>query len=69
MTTTTVPGAQLPAPLAVDAATAERLLGPCAICRRPIIRYQRFARLVPDGRRVHVTCVARGTGASARRAA
>lgn len=52
-------GKQIPEPLATDAATARRPLGPCAACRCAILRGQRFARLVPGGQAAHVSCVTR----------
>ncbi|WP_300611054.1 hypothetical protein [Trebonia sp.] len=57
----TVLGAQLPGPLAVDAATASTAAGPCHLCERAILRGERYARLVPSGRLAHLACIAQTT--------
>lgn len=44
--------------LATDAATARWSVGPCARCRRAILRGDRYALLVPDGRAAHIACIA-----------
>ena len=57
--TVTTTGQRLAAGLlADDAATAKTSTGPCAHCRRRISPGDRYARLVPSGKVVHVHCVA-----------
>jgi len=69
MTTTAAPGAQLPEPLATDAATAATAAGPCCLCERGILRAERYARLTSSGRLAHVPCIATMAGTTTRRAA
>jgi hypothetical protein len=47
----------LPAPLATDAGTAHTAAGPCSVCRQPIMRGQRYALVVPDGKAAHTPCI------------
>jgi hypothetical protein len=48
----------IPAPLAVDATTAERPAGPCSVCHRAILALERYAVVVPSRKLAHVPCVA-----------
>jgi hypothetical protein len=61
--------AKIPAPLATDAATASTAAGQCHLCRRGILRGERYGRLVPSERLAHVICVASQAGTDTRRAA
>jgi hypothetical protein len=63
------PGVHIPDPLATDAATASTAAGPCHLCRRGILRGERYGRLVPSERLAHVICVASQAGMDTRRAA
>jgi hypothetical protein len=49
---------QIGEPLATDADTAHSHAGACALCRRPVLRGDRYALLVPDGTAAHLPCVA-----------
>ncbi len=60
MTAFTTAPDRLPAPLAEHAATAARPAGPCALCRRPIVTWERYAALVPSKRLAHVRCIGAG---------
>ena len=67
MTMTTAPAAQLPEPLAIDAAIASVPMGACAVCERAILRGMRFA-ILPSGYPAHVPCIATMAGTTSRRA-
>lgn len=58
MITTTVHHAEIPGPLATDAATATASAGPCGLCQHTIRRGQRYAILVPDSHAAHLSCIA-----------
>jgi hypothetical protein len=51
--------------LATDAATATMTVGPCRLCERAIVTGQRYAQIVPSGRKAHLICI--GRAAAARR--
>lgn len=65
MTANITPDARIPEPLATDAGTATRPVGPCSICRRGILRGQRYGLTYPAEDLAHVVCVAlRASGTS-----
>lgn len=59
MTANITPGVRMPAPLAEEAGIATHPMGPCSLCRRGVLRGQRYAQLVASGQLAHVVCVAR----------
>lgn len=61
--------ARIPDPPPTDTQTASTVVGACHLCRRGILRGQRYSRLFPSGRIAHVVCVAGEAGTDTRRAA
>jgi hypothetical protein len=57
---------QVPPPLATDADTALSFAGQCSLCRSPILKGDRYALIVPNGKAAHLPCIS--LAASRRRA-
>lgn len=67
MTANVAHDARIPPPLATDADTATRPMGPCQLCERGVLRGQRYGHLVPSGQAAHLSCIAQAAETPARR--